>query len=318
MIGNTIWNKIDVVPKQQTKQQTKIYKKKIKIRQIEKEKTLSPGNNTITNEHNQKQKIIMFTNKKRGRKSKSVNEVIRGGIHDRFSDDNLKRKVKTHFHNYIIALLNSKLVIKNPNDRIIRFGKMKSSITQNITVEYNQNLFKKTIREIITEVSNKYQNQYINTECINYAMKYPKDNKSVIDILNMTYKDLYQNYYLKSTKKDFPQAEVNESYEAHKEKLSKFGDKYIQNYIKNAQGLIDFYSKCKKRKSRKKDSQSINDLSNIEIDKIQNKEINTLYNPYYNDDEIIHINSDDNNSKFIEKSTQTDFKATEDETYSEN
>lgn len=316
---SNIWSTIEVAPKQQKNK--KFFKKCIrKNKEIEKEKTLSQANNTITNEHD-KQKAI-FINKKRGRKSKSINEVSRGGIHDRFSDDNLKRKVKTHFHNYIIALLNSKLVIKNPNDKVIKFGKMKSTITQNITVEYNQNLFKKTIKEIITEVSNKYQNQFINSDCIKYVMNNPKENMLVIQYLNMTYKDMYLNYYLKSTKKDFPKGDVNESYEAHKEKLKKFGEKYLQNYIKNAEGLIDFYNKCKKRKSRKKiENQSINDLSNIEIDKMQNKEVNT---PYFNE-EIINQNlsNEDNNENIFDKNmkseyTQTDIKPTEDETESEN
>ena len=316
---SNIWSTMEVVPKQQ--KYKKFFKKCkcIKIKQIEKEKTLSQGNDAITNAHD-KQKAI-FINKKRGRKSKSINEVRRAGIHDRFSDDNLKRKVKTHFHNYIIALLNSKLVIKNPSDKIIKFGKMKSTITQNITVEYNQNLFKKTIKEIITEVSNKYQNQFINSDCIKYVMNNPEENMLVRKYLNMTYKDMYLNYYLKSTKNDFPKNEVNESYEAHKEKLRKFGEKYLQNYIKNAEGLIDFYNKCKKRKSRKTiESQPINYLSNIEADKMQNKEVNT---PYFNEENINqNLSNDDNNEEIFEQNmkseyTQTDIKPTEDETESE-
>ena len=317
---NNIWTAINVVPKQPIKK--KFYKRSIRVKEIEREKISTKGSGAIADEQNKKQKT-MFINKKRGRKSKSVNEVNRGGTHDRFSDDNLKRKVKTHFHNYIIALLNSKLVITNPNDKIIKFGKMKSTITQNITVEYNQNLFKKKIGEIITEVSNKYQNQYINRECINYIMKNPKDNMEVINYLNMTYKDMYVDYYLKSTKKDFPRDEVNESYEAHKEKLKKFGDKYLQNYIKNAESLIDFYDKCKKRKSRKtKDSQSINDISNIDIEKSQNKGVNTHYQ--YNEEinQLQYISYDNNNenvkdNNMISQSTQTEIKPTDDESENE-
>ena len=99
---SNIWSTMEVVPKQQ--KYKKFFKKCkcIKIKQIEKEKTLSQGNDAITNAHD-KQKAI-FINKKRGRKSKSINEVSRAGSHDRFSDDNLKRKVKTHFHHVITAL----------------------------------------------------------------------------------------------------------------------------------------------------------------------------------------------------------------------
>lgn len=314
---SNIWSTIEVVPKQ--RKHKKLSKKFIKIKQIEKEKTITQGNNTIANENNKQKK--MFINKKRGRKSKSVNEDSRGGTHDRFSDDNLKRKVKTHFHNYIITLLNSKLIIKNPTDKKIKFGKMKSTITQNITVEYNQNLFKKTIKEIITEVSNKYQNQFINSDCIKYVMNNPEENMLVIKYLNMTYKEMYLNYYLKSTKNDFPNGEVNESYEEHKEKLRKFGEKYLKDYIRNAEGLIEFYDNCKKRKSKKKiESQTINDLSNIKMDK-KNIEVTT---PYFNE-EILNQNlsNDDNNDNILNKNmksecTQTDIKPTEDETESEN
>lgn len=322
---NNIWNKIEVLPK--TKKVKKFYKKCIKIKQIEKDKILPNGTNNVIPYETTKKTKTMFINKKRGRISKSVNEVSREGIHDRFSDDNLKRKVKTHFHNYIIALLNSKLVIK-PTDKLIKFGKMKSNITQNITVEYNQKLFNKKIKEIITEVSNKYQNKFINSECINYVMRNPKENEAVIKYLEMTYKDMYLNYYLKSTKKDFPRFDVDESYEAHKEKLKQFGDKYLLNYIKNAEGLIEFYNKCKKRRSRKKPDSEPNDgINEILLEKKENKEskesTTTAY--LYDEENIQHsyINNGDYNESNLKKnmicvSTQTDMKIMEDETETEN
>ena len=244
-----IWSKIEVSlpPKKKPK---KFFKKSISIKEIDKGKTLTKGNNSgkIEDSHIHKN---LFINKKRGRKLKKSKETNKEGTHDRFSDDNLKRKVKTHFHNYIIALLNSKLVVEAPNNKTIKFGKMKSNITQNITVEYNQKLFNKPIKDIIIEVSDKYQNKNINLECIAYVMRHQKENQEVIKYLNMPYREMYINYYLKSTKQDFAKSEVDESYEAHLEKLKSFGEKYLHNYEKNAQNLIDFYKTCKKRKPRK-------------------------------------------------------------------
>jgi hypothetical protein len=311
---NNIWNKIEVI-NPTDKKIKKFYKKNIKIKQIEKENILTQENNTI-NIFNTNKSKTMFINKKRGRKSKNINEDFRPGTHDRFCDDNLKRKIKTHFHNYIIAILNSNLNIKNQSDKLLKFGKMNSTITQNITVEYNLNLFNKQIKDIITDVSNKYQNQFINKECIDYVMKNPEDNIIVINLLNMTYKDMYLNYYLKSTKKDFTKSEVDESYEYHKEKLKKFGDKYLQNYIKNAEGLIEFYNKCKKRKSRKKDESQPNNDVEISIGNKIDKEKDSIYinNNQEGNKLILPFNNYINyfGKNLTSSSTQTDIKETGD------
>ena len=215
-------------------------------------------------------------NKKRGRKNQKSNEPEHEKTHSKFTDDNLKRKIKTHFHNYIIALLNSKLNFPKDEQKIVRFGKMNSNITQNITVEYNRNLFKKKIKDIVIEVSDKYQNKQNNSECLEKIMKNPNINNEVITFLNMTYEDLYLNYYLKSTKEP-------ESYEKHKEKLrQKHGEIYVNKFIKNAEELINFYNVCKERKSRKKNTSFSNSIGrqyiikNNLLDNLDNKSGNGI------------------------------------------
>ena len=55
-------------------------------------------------EENSEKMENIFINKKRGRKNKKEDNCIKKGIiHDKLSDDNLNRKVKTHFHIFIIA-----------------------------------------------------------------------------------------------------------------------------------------------------------------------------------------------------------------------
>ena len=273
-----IWSKIETsLPTK--KKLKKFFKKSVSIKEIEKEKTLTKKNNTnkVESSHIPKK---LFINKKRGRRLKKSKEIRREGAHDRFSDDNLKRKVKTHFHNYIIALLNSKLVVDAPNNKTIKFGKIKSNITQNITVDYNQILFNKPIKDIIVEVSNKYQNKNINLECLAYVMKHQKENQDLIFYLDMPYKEMYLNYYLKSTKQDFSNYEVDESYEAHLTKLKEFGDEYLYNYRKNAENLIDFYKTCKKRKARKANEEKsiINPYSTFDVSDLNNN--NNSYNEH--------------------------------------
>jgi hypothetical protein len=306
-----IWKKLeDETPKKKISK--KFLKKKISIKSVDKESIANNECNTIKNE---KCKMPMFTKKKKGRKMKESNEY---GSHDKFSNDNLKRKLKTHFHNYIIALLNNELQ-KNPKkERIIRFGKIKASVTQNITIGYNRKLFEKKIKDIVVEVSNKYQNSQVNSECINYIMNNQKENEVLIKYLNMTYKDMYINYYLKSTKESFADAEVDESYESHKEKLKKlFGEHYLKKYIKNAENLINFYNTRKQRKSRKIKEDSFDgsiskhtnpktNINNIHLYYSDNAESNINLK----DEEIDKMISDKNK---VSTGVQTDAKFTNDE-----
>lgn len=305
---NIIWNKISDL------NTGKKFRKKFikKSQQINKEKIIKHESNSIKTDANNNK--ALFINKKRGRKIKNSNDNKTGGIHDKFTDDNLKRKVKTHFHNYIIALLNSKIQYSS-QDQKIKFGKMKSHITQNITVEYNRNLFEKKIKDIILEVSNKYQNKEINSTCYNYIMENKEINKEVIELLNMTYKDMYLDCYLKSTKQSFLGKEKDESFVRHQEKLKeKFGKEYLNKFIENAKNLINFYNTCKKRKSRKKNEGTSNIQSSKENTK-QNKNINDNQSNYLDYSEIEKMYSEQNKISSI---TQTDAKPTCSESESEN
>ena len=302
---NNIWKNIENKNK---RIRTKfIKKKKIKKKEVERP--------VLKNKSHLKNKLLK---KKRGRKKlNDSDDNILIVKHDRNSDDNLKRKVKTHFHNYIIALLNSKLKLEQGKEKI-KFVKINSEITQNITIEYNQNLFKKPIKDIVIQTSEKYQNKNINRECLNYIMSTESINYEVINLLNKTYEDMYLNYYLKSTKDSFD-SQPNESYESHKEKLKKFGNEYLNRYIKNAENLLNFYATAKKRQSKKKKSEEKeNNLPLLsEPDFINKKE--GFY--FGNDENIENIENRFNNnllnynnfSNLQDKCTQTEMNRTDDE-----
>jgi hypothetical protein len=295
---NNIWNKFEIIPFN-VKCEKKSEFKSLKIKQVI---ALENGNEDYKNNNCEK---ILFMNKKRGRKNQKSNEPEHEKTHSKFTDDNLKRKIKTHFHNYIIALLNSKLNIPKDEQKIVRFGKMNSNITQNITVEYNRNLFKKKIKDIVIEVSDKYQNKQNNLECLEKIMENPKTNNEVIKLLNMTYEDLYLNYYLKSTKEP-------ESYEKHKEKLrQKHGERYVNKFIKNAEELINFYNICKERKSRKKNaSNSIGTSQYISKNNLSDNINNKLGNGILKKEE-------ENEQIYSDKSTKEVFIQTEKSPYDE-
>lgn len=297
---NNIWKNIE---NQNKRIKTKFFKrKKIEINEVERPILKN-------NKSHLKTKLLK---KKRGRKklNDSDNSILISK-HDRNSDDNLKRKVKTHFHNYIMALLNSKLKLE-PGKEKLKFVKINSEITQNITIEYNQNLFKKRIKDIIVQTSEKYQNKNINRECINYIMSTESINLEVINLLNKTYEDMYLNYYLKSTKDSFD-SQPNESYESHKEKLKQFGNEYLNRYIKNAENLLNFYATAKKRKSKKRENE--NNLSLLSEPNIINKKegFNFLNDENTDNKSNNNLLNYNNISNLQDKFTQTEMNRTDDE-----
>jgi len=197
-----------------------------------------------------------FLTKKKGRKKKSQ-EIIPEEenkekiVHSKFSNDNIKRRIKGLFNNYIINLLND-LIKKKFRKTKIKFVKMDIKNTKDIGIEFNRNLLSKPIKEIIIDVSNKYQDLNNNKNCIKF-IKEQKNNEEIINLLNMSYKDIYSNYYLVSK-------DSENSFEAHKEKvLETCGKEYLEKFVNNAEGFIDFFTNGKNRKARKqKEIEAIN------------------------------------------------------------
>ena len=200
-------------------------------------------------------KEYKFRTKKKGRKKKISlnieNQSTRATdpyeiVHNKFSKDNIRRRIKALFNNYIIRLLNNLIKQKYLNSRHY-FLKMNIKVTKDLGIEYNRNLLNTPLKEIIVNISNKYQNKENNNiKCIKYIEE-QKDNEEIINILNMTYEQLYINY-LNTTKNDSQE----NSFEAHKEKMLKvYGKEYLDKFIENTKNFIKYFKKGKNRKSRK-------------------------------------------------------------------
>ena len=224
----------------------------------------------LTTEINEQkeEKQFKFITKKRGRKNKDqiITKSENKNVHNKFSNDNIKRRIKASYNKYIIKLLNN-IVKKKYKKTTIKFLKMNIRITKDIGIEYNQNLLNKPLREIIVNVSNKYKNKDNNKICIKF-IENQKDNEELINILNMTYKDFYMNYFLKSTKNDSSEY----SFEALKEKLLILnGKKYLDKLIENAEHFVEFFINSKIRKSRK-----TQEIENISIP-LENETVETIF-----------------------------------------
>ena len=231
---------------------------------------LLEGSKLLTTEINEQkeEKQFKFVIKKRGRKNKDqiITKSENKKVHNKFSNDNIKRRIKASYNKYIIKLLNN-LVKKKYKKTTIKFLKMNIRITKDIGIEYNQNLLNKPLREIIVNMSNKYKNKDNNKICIKF-IENQKDNTELINILNMTYKDFYMNYFLKSTKNDSSEY----SFEALKEKLLILnGKKYLDKLIENAEHFVEFFINSKIRKSRK-----TQEIENISIP-LENETVETIF-----------------------------------------
>ena len=241
---------------------------------------LLEGSKLLTTEINEQkeEKQFKFITKKRGRKNKDqiITKSENKNVHNKFSNDNIKRRIKASYNKYIIKLLNN-IVKKKYKKTTIKFLKMNIRITKDIAIKYNQNLLNKPLREIIVNVSNKYKNKDNNKICIKF-IENQKGNAELINILNMTYKDFYINYFLKSTKND----SLEYSFEALKEKLLILnGKEYLDKFIENAEHFVEFFTNSKIRKSRK--TQEIENISiPLENETVETISVSNELNSYEN------------------------------------
>ena len=72
---------------------------------------------------------------------------------------------------------------------------MDSEITQNITIAYNRKLLNTPIKEILKKVSNKFNDHLSNEKILS---KIPPSKDEINHLLNCTYKEMYEKYYLTS------------------------------------------------------------------------------------------------------------------------
>ena len=193
--------------------------------------------------------------RKKGRRKLKPGQDYELALHTKDNDDNIKRKVKTHFHNFIVAYLN--MIIKQTlrTKRLYKFKKMCSKITQDVTISYNKKLMDTPVKDILVQVSNKFKDKDINLYYIEKIFQMKSNNlfendsiNTLKQLLNTSYKDMMNNFYLKSTKKVFENEKIDESFEKHIENLTiKYGYNYAIKFKQNAENFVNFYISSKQR-----------------------------------------------------------------------
>ena len=121
-----------------------------------------------------------------GRKKKA--EMLKGN-NNKFTDDNVIRKIKCHFLNFINNTLNKSLLNKKDT-----FLKLDNFVNENLKKDYNIKLMHQTIKDIYltSKISNKYkkQSENMNKSLIDKIYS-EKDEVETIKILEQTYIELF-------------------------------------------------------------------------------------------------------------------------------
>ena len=132
-----------------------------------------------------------YTRKKRGRKKERENK---SQTHDKYSMDNILRKIKNHFLSFIIFFINDILKALNYEQR---FLKLNQSFKVNIKKDFVESLKKKTIGEIINnKISTKYKKKIDNKKIYEEL----KDKEDLKLLFKENYLELFKNIYYKNIK----------------------------------------------------------------------------------------------------------------------
>ena len=126
--------------------------------------------------------------KKRGRKKKKISKLTKSG-HNKFKEDNIMRKIKTHLFEYIVNRLNLSL-----SDKGKKFYKIDKSFSENLKRSYNLELMERTILDIFknAKISKKYKrtdDKFYNAKLICSILD-ENIEKETMNLLNMKIIDM--------------------------------------------------------------------------------------------------------------------------------
>jgi len=227
------------------KKPSKYEKKSVNLANINTKATSFTGKKT---KHSNDSDSNCEKKNKCGRKEK--NSLIKGN-HNKYSEDNIIRKIKSNFFKYINEQLNKK--VKNKN----KFLKLDSKISENLKRDYNISLMNQKIKDIYlnAKISSKYRTQ----QSINYDLNIKLieeiyngiEEMDAINTLELTYLDLFEEY--RNTYLDKVLNHIRDEEEKKNE-----SEKDINAYIEKIKNLCLNYEewfKNKKGRNRTKNNE---------------------------------------------------------------
>lgn len=189
-------------------------------------------------------------------KGKKISRATAGFPHNKFADDNLRKKSKHIILSEILTFINLKInQIYNGN---LGYGicmkkllSLNHKIISNIKIEYNQSLLHRTLKDIFsTDISRKYTNfpKDHNKLLINNLLNEEDDDKRNYfhNLFNLTFLEALNHFQQKKVIKELvglkTYKEVIQKYEAEKD--------YHENLIYHLTNFEDIINSKKARASR--------------------------------------------------------------------
>ena len=210
------------------------------VKKIKEEKKEFIMNKSIKDDN--KTKPEEFIKKKRGRKNKDMGDIINGeNIHSKNKEDNKMRKIRTHLIRYIVILLNDSL-----KDKSYKFHKIDKLVLENLKIEYNLKLNKRTLLDIFSKekICERYKN-YSNEYLIKKLLK-EQIEKDTLNLLKLKFIEM-----INIIKKEY----LNEFLDTIKQKEKNNKNSNIEEYIESLREIFLGYEdwfKNKKGRNREK------------------------------------------------------------------
>lgn len=137
-----------------------------------------------------------LTRKKRGRPKANEQNKKEKIVHDKFSHDNLLRKIQVHYISFIVSFMNEILKILNYPQQ---FLKLSYSFKKNVNKRFVDSLKSKNLREILcNEISVKYRNKDKNSNIL--ICEEIEKNEILSRILSDNYLKIFKNVYFQSNR----------------------------------------------------------------------------------------------------------------------
>ena len=184
-------------------------------------------------------------------------------IHDKTENGNIRAKIKTNYHKFMIDFLNEKIRELRKGKQIVKFRKIQYKISKIRKRDYNRNLLNSTIKDFLE-----------NDISLIYKYKSKEQNKKTIEkiypllkqYLDMTYEEFFTYLFLKKNdksennkvknfynyinnlkKKEIKNIELNFYDENQKKDKYLELEKYINKIQMLGENYINFYKTTNKK-----------------------------------------------------------------------
>ena len=139
------------------------------------------------------QKTLVSYKKGKVKKYNYKNKIV--PIHTKMSFDNVLRKIKVMYHNFIIKFVNDYIKFLYDGFQRFRLRKISGKITQNVTKKHNKFLSNISLKEFLSnKISSKYKQDKDKNKKIVAKLYYLKSQ--IKELFDMTYINFYKNIFL--------------------------------------------------------------------------------------------------------------------------